>query len=302
MPVAPRRPEDLCGKVFRVSVAVAAGRLSPREPRSPAWRRLFRDVYACADLPVTHELRALAVARLLVPASAISGRSAAVLWAFRSPRDDDVELTVPAGANVCRMPGLRVRRRTLEPAELTVRRGASVTTPEVTAIDLAREGTLDDAVVLFDRFVEARVTNLERLRVVAAGVSGRGCRQVRRALELADGLAGSPPETRLRLVLHRSTLPNPVAQFTVRDAAGLVARVDFGWPDVKVAVEYEGAWHGESRQQVAADRRRLNRLTAAGWTVVFVTAADLHDPEALLARIAAALVRASVGLSSSQRG
>jgi hypothetical protein len=36
-------------------------------------------------------------------------------------------------------------------------------------------------------------------------------------------------------------------------------------------------------------RRRLNRLTAAGWRVVFVTAADLHDPVQLLARIAAAL-------------
>jgi hypothetical protein len=38
-------------------------------------------------------------------------------------------------------------------------------------------------------------------------------------------------------------------------------------------------------------RLRLNRLTAAGWTVVFVTAADLHRPEQVVARIAAALAR-----------
>jgi hypothetical protein len=52
---------------------------------------------------------------------------------------------------------------------------------------------------------------------------------------------------------------------------------------------------------VADDRRRLNQLTAAGWTVVFVTAADLHRPVELIARIAGAIARASVGSSSSQR-
>jgi very-short-patch-repair endonuclease len=86
-------------------------------------------------------------------------------------------------------------------------------------------------------------------------------------------------------------LPRPLAQFVVRDDAGFVARVDFAWPEAKIAVEYEGTWHGDSPQQVAADRRRLNRLTAAGWTVIFVTAADLHRPDQLVARLAAALSR-----------
>ena len=68
----------------------------------------------------------------------------------------------------------------------------------------------------------------------------------------------------------------------------MVARVDFGWPEQRVAVEYEGRWHGEP-QQVARDRARLNRLTAAGWRVVFVTAEDLREPARVIARIAAAL-------------
>ncbi|SFF74885.1 hypothetical protein SAMN05216574_12560 [Blastococcus tunisiensis] len=108
-------------------------------------------------------------------------------------------------------------------------------------------------------------------------------------MALADGLAGSPQETRLRLLLHRSELPRPVAQFVVRTGDGFVARVDFGWPDRKVAVEYEGVWHGRRPQQVAADRRRLNRLREAGWIVVFVTAEDLHQPGLLVARVASAL-------------
>jgi very-short-patch-repair endonuclease len=76
----------------------------------------------------------------------------------------------------------------------------------------------------------------------------------------------------------------------VRDGGGFVARVDFAWPEARIALEYEGRWHGESPQQVTADRRRLNRLTAAGWTVIFVTAEDLRFPERLVARIATAVL------------
>ena len=81
----------------------------------------------------------------------------------------------------------------------------------------------------------------------------------------------------------------PVAQHRVLDRHGrFVARVDFAWPELKVAVEYDGSWHAESGQ-FGRDRRRLNRLREAGWTIVFVTAADLHDPERLLAMIRSAL-------------
>jgi very-short-patch-repair endonuclease len=80
-----------------------------------------------------------------------------------------------------------------------------------------------------------------------------------------------------------------VAQHVVRDGHGrFLARVDFGWPEHKVALEYEGAWHGE-RQQVDKDRDRLNKLTAEGWLVIFVTAAHLRRPEDVVARVAAAL-------------
>jgi very-short-patch-repair endonuclease len=82
-----------------------------------------------------------------------------------------------------------------------------------------------------------------------------------------------------------------VPQNTVRDdEGGFVARVDLAFPEHRLAVEYDGAWHGQVGQ-LARDRRRPNRLTATGWRVLFVTAADLRDPDALVARVAAALVR-----------
>ena len=122
VPVAPRRPVVLRGKVFRGSDVVAAGKLSPGELRSSAWRRLFRDVYACADVPVTHGRRAMAAAGLVVRGSVVTGRSAAVLWGIPlAERDDDVEVTVPPDSDVCRVPGITVRRRALDPLSVTLR-------------------------------------------------------------------------------------------------------------------------------------------------------------------------------------
>jgi hypothetical protein len=47
------------------------------------------------------------------------------------------------------------------------------------------------------------------MRTAAASLTGRNCRPVRRVLALADGLAGSPQETRLRLLLGRTGVPAP---------------------------------------------------------------------------------------------
>jgi very-short-patch-repair endonuclease len=85
-----------------------------------------------------------------------------------------------------------------------------------------------------------------------------------------------------------SPLPAPVAQYRVLVNGRFLARVDFAWPELKVAVEYDGLWHAEPGQ-FARDRRRLNLLREAGWRVVFVTAADMYQPAQLLARIATAL-------------
>ncbi|MGY1808066.1 DUF559 domain-containing protein [Blastococcus sp. SYSU D00669] len=287
MPPPPARPDRLRGKIFRGSTAVRSGLLTKAQLRSSAWQRLFPDVYACASLPLDHRLRAVAVAGVLLRGAVLTGRSAAVVWGVElAAPDDDVQCAIEPSCRAGAVRGVEVTRRLLAPDEVTSRRRVTVTTPVRTALDLARRRPLDDAVVDLDRFLRSGLLDLTDVRDAAGVLPGPGCRLVRRAVELADGLAGSPQETRLRLLMHRSPLPRPVAQHVVRDAGGFVARVDFAWPEARVAVEYEGRWHG---QNVASDRRRLNGLTAAGWTVLFVTAEDLADPVAVVARIAAAL-------------
>jgi hypothetical protein len=284
----PRIPAQLRTDVFRGVDAVAAGLLSRRSLAGRSWRRLFPDIYVHSDVPVTHELRAHA-AVLLLPAAVVSGASAAVLWGVPLVGcDADVEVTLPPAAHPRRIPGLRVRRALLRPVDVLPRTGVPVTSPEATAVRVAAVLPREDAVVAVDQLIATGFVSLEAVRRRAAAGQGPGSARARSVCALADGLAASPQETRVRLLIGASALPSPVAQYRVVDAGQFVARVDFAWPEQKVAVEYDGLWHGEPGQ-FAKDRRRLNRLQAAGWRVVFVTAADLHRPGELLARIAAAL-------------
>ena len=291
VPRSPRQPADLLtDEPFLGWWAVDEGLLTPDQLRSSAWRRLVRGVYVHRDVPVTHALRAHA-ACVLLPAAVVTGRSAAVLWGVAlAAVTDDVEVTVPSSSHPSRLPGIRVRRSDLPRAHRWRRGGIPVTTAEATAVRLAQLLEGDSAVVAVDQMVAAGVVDLAAVRGLAEAERGPGSARARRVCALADGLAESPQETRLRLLLRRSTLPAPIAQYRVRDGGRVVARVDFAWPEQKVALEYDGLWHGESGQ-FAKDRRRLNRLTAAGWRVIFVTAAELHEPASLLAQIAAAIYR-----------
>jgi hypothetical protein len=279
--------------VFRGTWAVECGLLSPAQVRSAAWRRLRRDVYADAQLPVDHLLHTRGVHVVAPPDAVFGGLTAVVLWggAGFATVDDPVEIVVPQCTRWQPGPGVTVRTAPLDGDVVTDRAGVRRTARVRTAVDLIRRGQLDDGVVLLDRLVSAGIVSLEPVRdAVAALPRCRGSRLARDVAGLADGLAESPPETRLRLLMHRAGLPAPRAQHRVFDEDGFIARLDFAYPELKIAIEYEGAWHGRPGQ-LAKDRGRLNRLFDAGWRVIFVTAANMHDPDALIRRIGRALAR-----------
>jgi hypothetical protein len=265
---------------------VAKGLLTPKQLRSSAWVRLRQDVYADADLAITPRVLISAVGLTMPEGAGFTGRSAAVLWGVRDIAEvhDPVEVVLASGIRWNAGPGVRTRRAL--PGQALRRRGLWLCPSRVdTSIELIRRGNPDEAVVMLDRLCVSSMVRLTDVReAVAALPPCRGSAQARAVAARADGLAGSPQETRLRLLFAREGLPAPVAQFRVFGDDGFIARVDFAYPELKVAIEYDGAWHGDP-EQFAKDRRRLNRLVAAGWTVLHVTAEDLRRPGLLAARL-----------------
>jgi very-short-patch-repair endonuclease len=238
------------------------------------YQQLLSGVHAVAG-PVTHEDRIRAT-RLAVPAAVLGGISA--LWVHGANvawPDDPVEIVLPPAHRVRSRALLRVRGDVLLPAEVMASRFGPVTTPARTAFDVGRHRDPLRAVPLLDALVRATSLTREQVEEVAGHHRGvRFIRELPNMLDLVDGGAESVRESELRVVLVQAGLPRPVTQYTVRTADGMfVARVDLAWPELRVAVEYDGSYHDDPRQ-IAHDRARLNALRAAGWTVLVIDRAQ----------------------------
>ncbi|TDC40192.1 DUF559 domain-containing protein [Micromonospora sp. 15K316] len=292
MPVSPRRPVPLRGRVFRGSDAVARGLLTRGELRSRAWRPLFRDVYADAQLAVSHHTRCLAAARWVLPdQAAIAGRSAAALYGIGSVGPaQPLDVLVPMGHRFGPVTGLDIHTAASTEADLRVRAGIRVTTAVRTCWDLAQWLPVEEAVALVDGFVRQRLVGVDTVQGYARARTGlRGWKRMLRVADLTDPGAESPPESVLRVRLVMAGLPRPVTQFVVERDGRFLARVDLAWPQFKVAVEYDGVWHHDP-EQLHRDRRRLNRLVGQDWTVLHVTAKRLkEDFEGVVTEIRQAL-------------
>jgi very-short-patch-repair endonuclease len=292
MPVSARRPPELRGRIFRGSRVIARGLITRNELRSGAWRPLFRDIYADAQMRVSHRTRCAAVARWLIPeGAAIAGRSAAALYgAGVVHHHEPIEVIVPGPRRLGPVAGLRVHTAALASGDVVQRDGILVTSPQRTCWDLARWLDLVEAVVVIDALLASRVLTAPRLRDYALSRAGdRGWRLMLRAVDLADAGAESPQESRVRVRLVLAGLPRPETQYVVAHNGRFVARLDLAWPDFKVAVEYDGLWHGDA-EQFHEDRRRLNQIFGNDWIVLHVTAKRLRDDfEGFVAEVRTAL-------------
>ena len=93
-----------------------------------------------------------------------------------------------------------------------------------------------------------------------------------------------------RLMVIAAGYPPPQTQIPVYGGYGeLVAVVDLGWEDLKIALEYEGDHHRTDRRQLRRDIERYEALDTMGWITIRVTAD--HTRGGILARLAAAWTR-----------
>ena len=278
--------------MFLGSHAIENAVLTPNQLRSPAWIRLRQNVYADSRADRTHRLACQAVAMRLPDTGAFAGPSAAYLLGVEHAADfgDPVHIVVPSTVRSANRRGLRVHHVALAPSDVGIADALPCTTPLRTVWDLASWLDLIQSVPIIDSMLGQGLVTVDALgRYVEVRKGERGWRRASRAIELADGRSQSAPESRLRVRLVLDGFPPPTPQFPVQIGL-LTLHPDLAWPEFKVAVEYDGVWH-EDPDQSDFDRRRLNRLTAAGWIVVTVTNELLRrDAAAVLREIRRALV------------
>lgn len=150
-----------------------------------------------------------------------------------------------------------------------------LTTPLRTAVDLARKFPEDIAIPAIDALARAARLTVADIELASARHRGqRGIRQARKTIGLVDPKAESPRETALRLLIIRSGLPKPESQYLIDNEYGaLIGVVDFAWPDLKIAIEYEGVHHTDP-DAVRRDIARIESMAEVGWLVIRVTARD----------------------------
>lgn len=236
------------------------------------------------------------------PRQRFVGRTAMRLWGLPLPlrwkETEPLEIAVPRDATPPRTARVKGRRLNAERAQSWTIRKAPVVDPVAAVFSCASELTVDQAVQALDAILTSAENYPHRVSgfppTTRDDIAARldlwrrfpGRATIVAALDLARQKVESPKETETRLLLVRHGFPEPAVQFEVFEGRRLVARIDLSYPDLKIAIEYEGDGHRTDPQQWRRDIQRQRELEDLGWIVIRLTQDDLTDgSEALLARI-----------------
>ncbi|MBW0088560.1 DUF559 domain-containing protein [Pseudonocardia sp. KRD-184] len=278
---------------FRGSRAIAAGLVTPRILRGPRYRRLFPDVYVGSRVLLTLSVLARAAFVLVDGRGVVAGYAAAELLGASCARPSaPAEVLMLDGRPRRPVPGLVVHRDVLAPGE-TVRRGGVLMTDAVrTAFDLIRWAPdLVEKVTAFDAPAFHCGVTIEGVRALAGRHLGaHHTRGLDRVLDLVDGRAESPMESRIRVALVLGGLPAPVVQHAV-EVDGRRYRLDLAYPDLLLAIEYDGREH-RGQRRAHADLRREADLARQGWRILrFDALTVLQHPGFVVAEVRVELAR-----------
>lgn len=227
------------------------------------------------------------------PGAVVSHESAAalhglpLLTAVQRPTLTAVEL-----ASVIDRPDVVVRSVGLGVWDVELWFGVPVTTIERTVVDVARKWGVAAGLVAADAALNDRLTTSRALRTALERAHRRpGVRSAQRAIELGSPLAVSPLESLSRLCLIDGGLPAPELQVWIATTRGQY-RVDMFYRRARVVIEADGDLKYRTRPALVDEKRRQEALERAGFIVVRVTWADVHnDAPGVVERVRWALAR-----------
>lgn len=284
--LAPRLPDG----PFRVDLAITSGvtrsRLTRRDLVSP-----LHGVRAPVEYPVDI---VEAVALVLRPDQFVSHVTAAKLWEAPLPirlRDALVHVTSVGSAPIMRRPQVTPHRTRAGAPDVQIVNGVPISGPARCWFECASVLTVHELVVLGDYFVGP--SGLATIDGLAAAITRNGRHATRARAALARVRAGveSPMESRMRLSVVDAGFPEPEVNVDVADPEGrFLGRVDLAWPELRIALEYDGDHH-RGQEQYRRDQRRANGFSVNQWIVIHATAMDAERPSVVFERLRQAFVQ-----------
>ncbi|MBV1852105.1 endonuclease domain-containing protein [Catellatospora sp. NEAU-YM18] len=268
------------------------------------WRTVSRGVYLVdADLRADTSLDAKALVRAAVltggPHAVAVLESAAVVHGLHGLRPESrLHVSLPGKLAVPRRLGdtsVVPHQFTLADDEVAVVDGITVTTPLRTVADLMLKVDRLAAVSVLDSALNKGLLTEDDLPELHGSIARRrGAVHARAWIDLANGLAESPLETRSRLRCVDGKVPPDELQAVITDATGRpIARVDLLWRAARVIGEADGGEIHDRPEAVFRDRERQNALVNEGYRVIRFTWRDTLDPRTIPETVRRALARSS---------
>jgi Protein of unknown function (DUF559) len=172
--------------------------------------------------------------------------------------------------------------------------GLRITSPPQTWLQVAHCLNRNSLVSLGDAMTRRKnpVTTADALSfLMRETFKMKGLTLCREAIELIRPGTDSPMETDLRLLMVDARLPEPLVNVPALDDKGqFLALPDMSYPELKIAIEYDGDHHRTDPETWRRDVERRQRLEDAGWLIITATADDvIRYPERVIARIRTAI-------------
>jgi hypothetical protein len=265
-----------------------------RRERAGRLFRIHHGVYALVPRRLlSREGRWLAAVLACGEGAALSHRSAAHLHELRPTSRAGIDVIV-AGRTAHRHAGVELHRSIhLDKADVTTVNRIPVTTVARTLLDLAAVATRHQLARAIQQAELQRVLDVDAIRAQChRNPRAPGTRRLRAELALpSDDLTGSPLEDRFLAEWRAVGGPEPERQPYIDPGdGGVLLRPDFVWPESMVAVEIDGRGPHGTRHAFEDDRRRDQRLQAAGWVVIRITERQLTEELPRILRLVARLI------------
>ena len=165
-------------------------------------------------------------------------------------------------------------------ADITSAADVLVTTPLRTAVDLGRYLPRLHAVAAIDAFAHAHLIELDVLAEAALALCGRrNAARLRAAVAIADDGAESPGKSWTRVRLIDAGLPAPRTQIQLVLGGGRVVRLDMGYDQWRVGVEFDGELNHSSAADLRHDESRRQDIDRHGWPIVVARKGDVLPDE-----------------------